>query len=295
MIPSDSNCRLRRSYVARRHPRPALTLRALKKAKRRGATEATSLETPFDSDENSSQILTLTDADLLLDRLESCESAVEVGLTFSAGIRTYGFLAVAAGQSSATPEGSQWTFFFNTWPTEWLKIYQERNFVRVDPAPILARLVDHPFTWRESMDTLHLSAEQRIFANWLNEIGVIDGFVAPVRYPGDDLGLCVSIAGRPIIGAAERRALHPVSLYALQKCRTLEKPGIAASVAKSPLTPREIACMHWVLEGKSDRDIGEILGVSRTTVHFHVEQVKRKLGVRTRVQAAKVVVSLGYV
>ena len=52
--------------------------------------------------------------------------------------------------------------------------------------------------------------------------------------------------------------------------------------------------MRWVLEGKSDRDIGGILGISPTTVHFHVEQIKRKLGVRTRQQAARVVTSLGY-
>ena len=53
--------------------------------------------------------------------------------------------------------------------------------------------------------------------------------------------------------------------------------------------------MRWVLEGKSDRDIGQILGISHTTVHFHVERVKKKLGVRTRIQAAKHVLSQGYI
>jgi DNA-binding CsgD family transcriptional regulator len=49
-----------------------------------------------------------------------------------------------------------------------------------------------------------------------------------------------------------------------------------------------------VLDGKSDTDISAILGISHTTVHFHVERAKKKLGVRTRTQAAATVVTLGY-
>jgi DNA-binding NarL/FixJ family response regulator len=48
------------------------------------------------------------------------------------------------------------------------------------------------------------------------------------------------------------------------------------------------------IKGKSDTDIGKILEIPHTTVHFHVERVKKKLGVRTRTQAAAIVVSLGY-
>lgn len=63
---------------------------------------------------------------------------------------------------------------------------------------------------------------------------------------------------------------------------------------RTPLSPRELECLKWVLDGKSDTDIGEILGISPNTVHFHVERVKKKLGVRTRTQAAATVMTLGY-
>jgi len=48
------------------------------------------------------------------------------------------------------------------------------------------------------------------------------------------------------------------------------------------------------LQGKSDTDIAEIIGISRTTVHFHIERAKKKLGVKTRTQAAAMIVTLGY-
>ena len=63
---------------------------------------------------------------------------------------------------------------------------------------------------------------------------------------------------------------------------------------KAPLTPREIECLRWVLKGKSDTDMAKILGISHTTVHFHIEQVKKKLGVKTRTQAAATILTLGY-
>jgi len=37
--------------------------------------------------------------------------------------------------------------------------------------------------------------------------------------------------------------------------------------------------------GKTDWAIGELLGISKATAHFHIEQAKRKLGVGSRTQA----------
>ena len=51
------------------------------------------------------------------------------------------------------------------------------------------------------------------------------------------------------------------------------------------LTSRQRECLHWVGAGKSDWEIGEILGISETTVHTHVENAKRLYKVPTRIQA----------
>ena len=44
----------------------------------------------------------------------------------------------------------------------------------------------------------------------------------------------------------------------------------------------------WIARGKSNRDIGEILGLSPRTVNKHLEQVYMKLGVENRASAAVV-------
>jgi DNA-binding CsgD family transcriptional regulator len=52
------------------------------------------------------------------------------------------------------------------------------------------------------------------------------------------------------------------------------------------LTPRELDVLRWIARGKSNRDIGEILGLSPRTVNKHLEQIYVKLGVENRASAA---------
>ena len=52
------------------------------------------------------------------------------------------------------------------------------------------------------------------------------------------------------------------------------------------LSPREIEVLTWVARGKSSTDIAALLKVSDRTIDFHVENILRKFGVATRVQAA---------
>lgn len=52
------------------------------------------------------------------------------------------------------------------------------------------------------------------------------------------------------------------------------------------LTAREAEVLLWIANGKSNRDVGEILGISPRTVNKHLEQVFAKLGVENRASAA---------
>ena len=51
------------------------------------------------------------------------------------------------------------------------------------------------------------------------------------------------------------------------------------------LTPREREVVAWLAGGKTDRDIGAILGCSHRTVQKHLQRVYEKLGVETRTAA----------
>jgi DNA-binding NarL/FixJ family response regulator len=53
-----------------------------------------------------------------------------------------------------------------------------------------------------------------------------------------------------------------------------------------PLTPRELDVLQQLAQGKTNRTIGQDLGISYETVKEHVQHLLRKIGVDDRTQAA---------
>ena len=69
--------------------------------------------------------------------------------------------------------------------------------------------------------------------------------------------------------------------------------GSSAAMDSFRLTPRELEVLGWVSKGKTNRDIGEILGMSPRTVNKHLEHIFEKLGVETRTAAAAMAMRIG--
>lgn len=66
-----------------------------------------------------------------------------------------------------------------------------------------------------------------------------------------------------------------------------------AGVARSELWPklvqlndREVETLTWVARGKTSAEIAQILGLTKRTVDFHIDNARTKLGVATRTEAA---------
>ena len=94
-----------------------------------------------------------------------------------------------------------------------------------------------------------------------------------------------------------RVASHLRTARALREAREASPQATeevrAALARRYQLTGREVEVLEWVACGKTNRDIGEILGLSPRTVNKHLEHVYVKLGVETRTAAASVVMALG--
>jgi DNA-binding NarL/FixJ family response regulator len=53
----------------------------------------------------------------------------------------------------------------------------------------------------------------------------------------------------------------------------------------SDLTPRELEILQLVIAGKTNKAIAKEIYISAKTVEFHLENIYRKLGARTRLMA----------
>ena len=70
------------------------------------------------------------------------------------------------------------------------------------------------------------------------------------------------------------------------------KPAAATDAFKQQfaVTGREADVLLWIANGKTNREIGQILEMSPRTVNKHLEQIFRKLGVENRTSAAAVAI-----
>ena len=102
------------------------------------------------------------------------------------------------------------------------------------------------------------------------------------------------LAGRALsLDAAVAEAYGPIrGSVARQHDRKL---GCQTREAPSGLTPRELDVLRLLVEGRSDREIGEALFIGTRTVQTHVANLFAKLGVNARAEAAAVAVRRGLV
>ena len=67
-----------------------------------------------------------------------------------------------------------------------------------------------------------------------------------------------------------------------------DQRGVKAALGSPELTPREAEVLFWISEGKTNHDIGIILGAKTGTICKHVEHILSKLNVENRTAAAVV-------
>ncbi len=111
---------------------------------------------------------------------------------------------------------------------------------------------------------------------------------------------------RALKAGAKAYILKDISASALIDCihdvlagKTYLAPTAAAKlaegVARVQLTPRELATLRLMADGRSNKEIASGLGISERTVKTHLGHLFDKLGVTSRTEAVKVAARRGLV
>jgi DNA-binding NarL/FixJ family response regulator len=101
---------------------------------------------------------------------------------------------------------------------------------------------------------------------------------------GDVRPLASARGARQLVCTLQGRTLDDDWLVVLREVS--DAATVEATMQAFRLTLRESEVLYWVAKGKTNRDIGDILGSSPATVKKHLERVYEKLGVETRTAAA---------
>ena len=111
---------------------------------------------------------------------------------------------------------------------------------------------------------------------------------------------------RALKAGAKAYVLKDISADGLIACirdvlagKTYLAPAAAAKLAEDvtrvQLTPRELATLRLLADGKANKEIANELGISERTVKTHLGHLFEKLGVTSRTEAVKVATRRGLV
>ena len=88
---------------------------------------------------------------------------------------------------------------------------------------------------------------------------------------------------------ADDYVTKPIDFDRLDAIITARLAGVARNELWSKqvdLNDREVETLTWAARGKTSSEIAQILGLSKRTVDFHIDNAREKLGAATRVEAA---------
>lgn len=175
----------------------------------------------------------------------------------------------------------------STYPPAWTTHYLQQHYERLDPVIRQALKSTEPFQWGHRTTRGRSLAQQKIFDE-ATTFGIRCGFTIPIHDVQGPTAAITFASDRnhgPFSGAVEKQP-HVLQLMALyfhaHARRKLAPDRVVDGIA---LSPREYQCLEWAARGKSAWEIGRIVGISRRTVAFHLDNMKAKLGVRSIAQA----------
>ncbi|MEM8871327.1 MAG: LuxR family transcriptional regulator [Pseudomonadota bacterium] len=168
-------------------------------------------------------------------------------------------------------------------PEEWVKCYIAEKLYRDDPIVAAAGATETPFRWSNIRTLRTLSDKEEAFMARADFQTLGDGLAIPVFGPNSRNGYFGLGFGRSTVDAPDMFKYQAVCQTAhLRYCR-LQREQLPEPPS---LSEREAELLRWVVRGKSNGVIADIMDISPHTVDAYLRRVFLKLGTSNRISAA---------
>jgi DNA-binding CsgD family transcriptional regulator len=185
-------------------------------------------------------------------------------------------------------------FFKTNYPAEWVDHYIQNCLMLVDPVVKHGITRTLPFIWHEMIspeEAVEISAAMAAFGL------TPTGFTVPI----------VDLKGRRALVSFHYNDSEASWIKHLPDVRAdlenfasdLHRKAITEMFAigkqffRQTFSPREIECLSWAAKGKTDSEIGDIIGISKHTVREYTKSMRGKLDCLTIAQAVYLAERMG--
>ena len=170
-------------------------------------------------------------------------------------------------------------------PPDWMDHYFKQGYAHIDPVVSRGRRDLSPSCGPNAAPFArpeHDAVVSRMFGE-AREFNLKAGFVVPM-ITIDGAIIAASLGGEAAeVPPTARGMISTISAFAIGQAIELRDQEKKRKL--SGVTPREVECLKWAAEGKSEWEISEILSISEHTADKHLSNARRKLGAANRAQA----------
>jgi LuxR family quorum-sensing system transcriptional regulator CciR len=186
-------------------------------------------------------------------------------------------------------------FALSNYPRGWLRYYFQHKLKDDDPVNLASYRTSVGFRFSDIPSLIDLTERQRQILESARREGIADGFCVPAHVPGETAGSCTFVVSQA--GALPEHNLPMAQLVGsfayeagrrihARVCGREDGYGSEADRHRPTITTRQLECLVLVARGKSDWEIGRILGIGQETVKHHIRVARERYEVGTRIQAA---------
>lgn len=177
-------------------------------------------------------------------------------------------------------------FALSNYPQSWVDQYISNDIVNLDPVLLASQRTNVGFCWDQMHELISISQPQREAFERGQKLGLINGFTVPANVPGEFSGSCnFVVASQCEVPRANFPMAQLVGSFAFQAARAMVlRMRSLPDELPVQLTSRQLECIVLVARGKTDWEIGKILGISEETVKQHIADARMKYDVPKRIQ-----------
>lgn len=196
-------------------------------------------------------------------------------------LRSFTYFSPSGGHRGAN-------IFISTYPEAWTDHYFAQGYDSIDPVFDIARATGTPFHWGKDAPTIAFAGRQQQLFDEAAGFGIRNGLTFPLAFRNETFAALTVVSEQSTSTfLRDQQRVSPTlqSMAVAFHAAVRRKRWITQCIDGVHLTRRELECLHWTAQGKSTGETGQIIGVRPCTVTFHLENAKRKLGVRSVCQA----------
>jgi LuxR family quorum-sensing system transcriptional regulator CciR len=169
----------------------------------------------------------------------------------------------------------------HNYPAAWAQWFDAQALGATDPVHRATNVTSVGFAWSQLPEMIAMTDKDRLVLELARRQGIGEGFTVPAHVPGEAHGSCsFACATGDSFSEQHLSLLQLVGAFAFEAARRMRRSRFAASTVQ--LTDRQRECVLWAARGKSDWEIGRILGISEQTVIEHLKHARERYGVSKR-------------